>query len=460
MRSRSVREGSVGLLIILGVGLFGATAFWLRGISLGQQSYQIRAEFPSATGLQIGVPVRYRAVRVGRVTRIQPQSNGVEVLLNIESTDLVMPRNSQVLVNQTGFLNETYIDIIPNIVLTPELVAANPIAADCPSSDILCHESSVQGLPGISPDRLMETMLDLGELYGNPELFANLNAAVENTALAAAEATQLTTKMGQLVDIAKLELGNFSASVDQNMNLFSSEMTQLSEQLERSMQEVSGAALQSANSLDQVTGDISALTQEVNALVATNRSTLLTTLNNINETSQELSVAIATLTPVIARFEQGELLTNLETLSANAVIASENLRDVSQSVNNPDNIILLQQTLDSARSTLQNMQKVTADIEDLTGDPRLRDSLRRIINGLGNILASTQELERQTAVAETLAPLSQAADAGDEKTMKLLFSEIDSDISDLWALVSSPDTAANSPRWTIDSTSSVEIYGE
>ena len=173
-----------------------------------------------------------------------------------------------------------------------------------------------------------------------------------------------------------------------------------------------------------------------------------------------MSVAIATLTPVIARFEQGELLTNLETLSANAVIASENLRDVSQSVNNPDNIILLQQTLDSARSTLQNMQKVTADIEDLTGDPRLRDSLRRIINGLGNILASTQELERQTAVAETLAPLSQAADAGDEKTMKLLFSEIDSDISDLWALVSSPDTAANSPRWTIDSTSSVEIYGE
>lgn len=438
MRSRTVREGSVGLLILLGVGLFGATGFWLRTISLGQQSYQVKAEFPSASGIQVGTPVRYRGVKVGQVVRLQTQSNGIELLLKIDSTDLVMPRDSRVLANQTGLISETFIDITPNVPVPEHLVTINPISSDCPQ-DILCHGSSLQGLPGISPERLMESMLEFGELYSDPELFANLNAAVKNTAVAASEAAKLTNQMGELVDVAKLELGNFSTSVDQGMNLFSSEINQLSTRLDSSMEQVTGAAVQSANSLERVTTDISILTQEVNSLVSTNRSTLVTTLNNINQTTQELSVAIANLNPVISQFEQGELLANLETLSANAVAASENLREVSATVNNPDNLILLQQTLDSARSTLQNMQKVTADIEDLTGDPRFRDSLRNIINGLGNILASTQELERQTIVAQKLAPLSKAAEAKDEKTMKLLFSEMD---DKLWFIV-------DSEQWTI-----------
>ncbi|MGC9527477.1 MAG: MlaD family protein [Limnospira sp.] len=441
MRSRTVREGSVGFLILLGLGLFGATALWLRGIRLGQQNYQIAVEFPNATGIQVGTPVRYRGVKVGQVMALTPRSNGVELTLNIDSVDLVMPRDSQVVANQIGLLSEAYVDIVPSAPLPSSLLAASPLGSDCPEA-ILCDGAKVKGISGISMERLIATMVEFSELYSDPQLFANLNLAVQNTAIAAQEATELTAKMGEFVDVAKVELGSFSQSIDEGMGSFSSELGRLSVNLQQSIDEVSGAAVQSANSLERVAAQVSTLAIEINTLVATNRSTLVTTLNNINQTTEELGTAIATLTPILGRVEQGQLLENLEVLSANTAEASANLRDVSQTVNNPDNLILLQQTLDSARTTLQNLQKVTSDIDDLTGDPQFRDNLRNIVNGLGNILASTQELERQTAVAQTLAPLSEAAAAGDEEALKLLFSEIDPQV---WAWVNSPQNHRDAP---------------
>jgi len=50
---------------------------------------------------------------------------------------------------------------------------------------------------------------------------------------------------------------------------------------------------------------------------------------------------------------------------------SANLRDISNALNSPTNLLVLQQTLDSARVTFQNAQKITSDLDELTGDPAL-----------------------------------------------------------------------------------------
>lgn len=114
------------------------------------------------------------------------------------------------------------------------------------------------------------------------------------------------------------------------------------------------------------------------------------------------------MTPTLNRVNQGELIQNLETLSANAAQASANLRDVSNALNNPTNLLVLQQTLDSARVTFQNTQKITSDLDELTGDPALRDNLRQLINGLSGLVSSTQQLEQQVQVAQTLDSLKAA----------------------------------------------------
>ena len=134
-------------------------------------------------------------------------------------------------------------------------------------------------------------------------------------------------------------------------------------------------------------------------------------MNNINQASQELRVTVSSLSPTINRINQGQLLNNLEILSANAAQASASLRDLSNNLNNPASLQLLHQTLDSARATFQNVHKITADVDEITGNPAVRNNIRRLIEGLGNLLGSTEQLRQQVAVSQTLAPLSEKVTA-------------------------------------------------
>ncbi len=407
MRSRAIREGSVGLLVIVSLGLFAMVAFWLRGVRLGNQSYQVIVEFSNATGMQVGTPVRYRGVKVGRVMDIKAESNQVEVVLEITSSDLVIPRDVSVQSNQSGLLSESYVDIIPKNPLPQNLPPANPLSPDCPVT-IICDQTRLLGQNGIGLERLIGSLVDFTELYTSEELFANLNQAAQKTAIAAGEVTKLSGQVSDLINLAKTELTTLSASVDQGIGTFSSELTSISGTLRQSTNEVSRATIESANSVQQAANQVSVISDEIQMLIASNRSTLATTLGNIEQITGELSVAVASINPLLNQIDQGQLLNNLEVLSANAAEASDNLLDLSRAMNDPDVLILLQQTLDSARTTLQNIEKITSDFDELIGDPEVRESLREIINGLGNILAYTQQLEQQTTFVQTIAPLSDA----------------------------------------------------
>ncbi|MDY7023202.1 MAG: MlaD family protein [Cyanobacteriota bacterium] len=406
MRSRAIREGSVGLLTLLGLGLFGAFAFWVQGWRLDSDGYQFTVEFPDAGGILTGTPVRYRGVQVGKVIDVQPSSNVVEVELEIASSTLIIPRNAIIRSTQSGLLSENFIDIIPQAALSREMKEADPAGFDCPET-VICDQTTLSGESGVSLERLMASMLAFSELYTSPELFNNLNQAAQRTALAADEVSKLSTKMTELVEVSRTELGNLSGSVDQGITSFTTELSSVSATLQNSTNEVTRATIESANSVQRAANEARTITNEIQMLIASNRTNLSATLDNIQQVTGELNETVATINPLLNQIEQGQLFNNLETLSANAAEASENLLDLSRSVNDPETILLLQQTLDSARTALQNVEKVTSDVDDLIGDPQVRENLRDIINGLGNILAYTDQLEQQTKLAKTLAPLSE-----------------------------------------------------
>ena len=129
----------------------------------------------------------------------------------------------------------------------------------------------------------------------------------------------------------------------------------------------------------------------------------------MSKTSAELRTVVSNLNPAINRIAQGELIKNLETLSANAAQTSANLRDMTGALNNPFTLLVLQQTLDSARVTFQNAQKITSDLDDLTGDPAFRNKLRNLVNGLSDLVSSTNQLQEQVEVARFLTPMAEAA---------------------------------------------------
>jgi len=148
---------------------------------------------------------------------------------------------------------------------------------------------------------------------------------------------------------------------------------------------------------------------QVNGLLSTNRSNLVSTLDNINVITTQLRTTVTNLDPIVSQVQQGQLLRNLEILSANSAQASANLRDVSTALNSPSNLTVLQQTLDSARATFQNVQKITSDLDELTGDPAFRLNLRNLVNNLSGLVSSSQQLQQQAQLAQILTPIAQAS---------------------------------------------------
>jgi len=304
-------------------------------------------------------------------------------------------------------------------------------------------------------DELIRSTVRLANFYTDPVLFNNIKSLTENTANTAKGAAKLTQDLSNLTQTAQGEIKTLNQSVRGDIGSLNqsvkSEIASLNQSLkgeasslnqslkgeastlnkslkgeisavaadvskvaataDTSTKAVSAAAINSANSVTQAANQITLTANQVNSLVATNRGSLVSTLNNINQSSQELRVAVSSLSPTINRINQGQLLNNLEVLSANAAQASGNLRDLSSQVNNPATLLLLQQTLDSARATFQNVQKITSDVDDLTGDPAFRNNIRKLFNGLGGLLGSTEQLRQQVKVAETLAPLSEKVNA-------------------------------------------------
>lgn len=439
---RMIREGSLGLLILLGLGLFGSFVLWLRGFSFGKQHYTVVVSFRDIAKMQLGAPVRYRGVQVGAVSEINARSNHVDVAIQITPATLRIPRQVRIEANQAGFIGETSIDIFPFQDISRAAQNTNPLDKNCKSELIICDRDRLQGEIGVTFDELLRSSLGLSKLFSNPQFFGNLSQLIQNTTVVTAEVTALSRDLQQLTQLTEKELGRVSTTAVQSANTISQAVTQISgtvnelgstaKQVTASINQFGSTANQIGNTIDQfgttanqigntvgqlqtTANELNSLVRNVNGLVVANRSTLVQTLDNLSQTSEDLRVAVNRLDPAIAQVETGlnqaqipQLLTNLQQVSANAVQvstdaaqATANLRDLS----NPTNLILLQQTLDSARATFENAEKITSDLDRLTGDPTFFNDLRQLIDSLNNLLSVTEQLEQQAAIAQNLDPI-------------------------------------------------------
>jgi phospholipid/cholesterol/gamma-HCH transport system substrate-binding protein len=387
MRSRTIREGSVGLLILAAIGLFGFLVLWLRGIKPGQRSYAFNITFDNTAGMQVGTPVRYRGVPVGRILAIEPQANQVNVKVEISQGDLRIPAGVKIATTQSGLIGETSIDITPLETLSEAELALSPVTKECDPAIILCEGDRLEGNVGISYEDLLVSAQEIANFLTDPELVGQVKQILVNTNTITRNAVDLSDELTLLVQDTRKEVGPLALSAREAVDAAGSAARQI---------EISTA--QSAGKLDIT------LT-EVNALLTTNRGNISTTLDNIRVSSDQLRGILNALAPVI---QEGEFIGNLQTLSANAAAASADLRDITASLNTTENLVLLQQTLESARDVFQSAQKIMADVDELTGDPAFRNNIRNLINGLGDLVSSTQRLETQTQLAQLLEAASQS----------------------------------------------------
>ena len=381
MATRLGKEGVLGLFILGGLGALGVSVLWLRGMTLGQSGYEVVVQFKDASGLSEGAVVRYRGSNVGIVRSVSFGDEGVTVKVRIDQPELRVPKNSLFNVNQSSFLGASSLDIVP-----PDVginTATKPRDGNCDRTVILCDGAKVQGGVGVSTEALLRETMKFTTAYSSPEFIGNLTALTKSSNAAALELAKVSKEFGLLAQTSRQELRSLSGTSVATMQNFST----------------------TAQSLTQTSNRANLTLAQVSALMNENRSLLVGTLDNLNQSSGALKVAVAKMGPAIDRVTGGQLLQNLETLSANAAIASVNLRDASKAVNDPTNVLMLQQTLDSARATFQNTQKLTTDLDDLMGDPKLRENLRSLINGLSKLVSSSQQVEQRANVAQQLEPL-------------------------------------------------------
>lgn len=399
MRSRTLREGSVGLLVIFSIILFGGVALWIRGIKFGEKSYKIIVDFPNVNGIQLGDAVRYRGLSVGRIEEIKPSTNGVDVVMEIDSSKLVIPKKDVTIkASSSGLIGETFVEIIPapESNLSSQTANMRPIGSKCDPQQIICHNDQLRGEKGITLDDLLPYTYRFSKAYGEPEFVDKIDSTFANASVATEEIAKLTKDTSALVKDLQQEVTNISAVTKTVTDVASSTSNEL---------------VTTAKTYQETAKQISRLASNVEELIAQNKTNLTTTLDTIGTTSDRLQNLVVKLDKTVDAADTEKLASNLEELTANATVASKNLKNISQSFSSQESLVSLQQTLDSARVTFDNAQKITSDLESITGDPAFVENVRSLVNGLSNLVSTTEQLENQIKTSQGIKPLQEALSA-------------------------------------------------
>ncbi|MGK7931789.1 MAG: MlaD family protein [Microcystaceae cyanobacterium] len=399
MRSRVIREGSVGLFALIGLFLIGGLVIWLRGGNLNQQGYQLLVEFKDVSGLTLGAPVNYRGVKVGKVVELVPGSNNVGVVLEISDSNLRIPPDVAIKANRYGLIGEASVDITPQTSLSPQALQIDPNSEDCQDKNlILCNQDQLTGGSG---SELMSNLAELSNKLNNSELFDNINAAAANAANAGKKIDQTSDEVTLLAKTTRQEIQGVSETLE-SVRVAADQATTFMANLDTTVSS-------SRNDLQRTIQETSVLVGNLNEVVTDNRNNIQRTILSIEKTSNNLQTLAANLDYTITEVNTGlatvntpEIAENLKQTLANAAQTSANLRQISETLNDPATITTLIKTLDSARVTFENAEKITSDVEAIIGDPELIDNLRKMINGLSDLVSSTQQLEQQAITLQRL----------------------------------------------------------
>jgi phospholipid/cholesterol/gamma-HCH transport system substrate-binding protein len=410
MTSRAWREGSVGLLLLAGLGLLGGLVFWLKDVRWGRQAYQIVVEFPDAKGLQAGTPVRYRGVEIGKVTGVKPTSSTVDVIVEITAPNLQIPSEATVEAQSSAFLGDMFLDIQPRARIEERADRALPLDKSCDSTEIVCDGSRLEGRAIADMNDLVRSMDQVAQLLSNPKLVADIEKTADNAAKATAGVSGLTKDLSTLSRSVQGEVKPISGNLNQTLTTATD-----------TLRAAQGTVANANRTLDNIGSSASAVgatatevgvtasrarvtLSQVDQVIVANKSAISQAIANLSGASGEAQLALQDLRPTFQQIRKGDLVDNLEKLSGNLRVVSANLRIASAALNDPAGMVALQQTLDAARVTFVNAQKITSDLDEITGDPKVRVNLRRLINGLGTLVSTTTKLEQPIATLDQLSP--------------------------------------------------------
>ena len=380
LNRRGVREGLTGLLFLVGLAVFGGLILWINNFRPGESNYQFSINFFDGNGVAVGSPVRLRGVRIGQVVQVAPLVDQVKITVLVEK-NILIPIQSKITASQSGLIGETFVDIVPNEGAKPSKVAFADFVEQCkiqkdPKANavsnanavseelmLICPNSDIA--QGASPVRIAQLLESLNKvaLSIDKKFLNNLDSTIKD------------------VGGAARKLGGISADIRNVSTAFEKAATGVNRNVDSL-----GVA---GKSVEQASRSVGGAADTLKIVVTDNRKNLVVILDNLSTASGDLKAVLAELRPALAN---GQFSKDLTRLASNAAAAAENVRKITDGLSDPATIDSLRETLDAARVTFQNAQKITSDLDEITGDPNFRKNLRKLVDGLGQLVSTTDSM--------------------------------------------------------------------
>jgi phospholipid/cholesterol/gamma-HCH transport system substrate-binding protein len=298
----------------------------------------------------------------------------------------------QIQTNLSGLLGETVVNIIPQKELTAEAELINPLSQECQKFQlILCNKERIKGENAAD---LISSLTRLSQVYSSPEFYNNINSAVSNAALA-----------GKKVAILSDELSTFSKDIKKDINRISKTADAFTNTANTTTQEISKLSSEFSATSQQ----INLLVTNLNSVINDNKANFSMAIANVSDTTEQLSNLVGELEFTVTEVNSKLKETEVKEIVKNLEEFSENLKQISESLNQPTNLVTLQQTLDSARVTFENTAKITSDLDELTGNPEFRNNVKKLVDGLSNLLSYNESLQKQIELAKILESANEIA---------------------------------------------------
>nr|YP_010951486.1 Ycf22 [Laurencia catarinensis]WMP12425.1 Ycf22 [Laurencia catarinensis] len=139
-------------------------------------------EFSSAYGLKKGTNVNFKGVTIGYVYNISVKPNKVVVLIHVNSSDILIPKNSLIESNQVGLFNDVVIDItLLDNLYSFEYRYVHPSSIQCLRSPFICSNFYVKGYKGLNYDDLVRATTRISQRFDDPRFFSLFYILLQNS---------------------------------------------------------------------------------------------------------------------------------------------------------------------------------------------------------------------------------------------------------------------------------------
>jgi phospholipid/cholesterol/gamma-HCH transport system substrate-binding protein len=352
---RLKNEALVGLVVLCSIIVALVGAIWMSGQSFGKPQRELRAVFNEVGVLAEGSPVKYRGVKVGRVSKIglAPKGNGVLVDLSVED-DVVFPADMGMVISPESFFGDWQVAIVSR--------------ATVKNLDFV-RMSGVEAYPGA-------TMPDITQLTAvAADIAADMQILSDRVQIAFTEETAR--------DIAKT-VANVQDVSDQLRGFFDNQT--------RVYGQVSNNVLESTANIRRATGEASLAARDIRTTISQGEiqqvlQNAQSASANLAAFSAQLNTAASGVPGLVARMD-----TTMASFGQTAATLNQTITGLGPQLQQVGPAIAEAQ---AAMATLNRaMQKVNegqGSIGRLLNDPALYEETQRAVATLQRLLADIQQ---------------------------------------------------------------------